>query len=82
VRFFAPLQKEEFGATFDPSSRLVGFYHTIPEEKPGAKLDTEAAQRLAVHYLQEEHRLDLSGYKLVDSSSHERDDRIDHYLTW
>ena len=82
VRSFAPLQKEEFGTTFDPSSRLVGFCHAIPEEKPGAKLDTEATQRLAVHYLQEEHGLDLSGYKLVDSSSHERDDRIDHYFTW
>jgi len=82
VRFFVPLQKEEFGATFDPSSRLVGFYHAIPEEEPGAKLDVETAQRLAEHYLQEEHGLDLSGYKLADSSSHERDDRVDHYFTW
>jgi hypothetical protein len=82
VRFFVPLQKEEFGATFDPSSRLVGFYHAIPEEEPGAKLDVETAQRLAEHYLQEDHGLDLSGYKLVDSSSHERDDRVDHYFTW
>jgi hypothetical protein len=82
VRFFAPLQKEEFGTTFDPSSRLVGFYHAIPEEEPGAKLDAEAAQRLVEHYLREAHGLDLSGYNLVDSSSHERDDRVDHYFTW
>jgi hypothetical protein len=82
VRFFVPLQKEEFSATFDPSSRLVGFYRAIPEEEPGAKLGAEAAQGLAEHYLQEVHGLDLSGYKLVDSSSHERDDRRDHYFTW
>ena len=39
VRFFKPLQKEEFRVRVDPAGRIVGFEHMLEEAAPGARLE-------------------------------------------
>jgi membrane protease YdiL (CAAX protease family) len=82
VRFFKPLQKEEFSVTFDVNGRLVGFDHVIAEDRPGAKLPTEQAQASASAYLRERQKLNMDDYTLVESSQETRPQRIDHTFTW
>ena len=47
VRFFRPLQQEEYHVDVSPAGRVVGFSHTIEEARAGAKLERNAAQTIA-----------------------------------
>lgn len=82
VRFFKPLQKEEFGVTFDINGRVVGFDHTLEEGAAGASLSQEEAQARAVAYLRDGQKLDMDGYTLVESRQESRPKRTDYTFTW
>ena len=53
VRFFQPLQKEEFHVNLDPAGEIVGYEHVVAEEAPGARLDQAAARAKAESFLRE-----------------------------
>ena len=82
VRYFRDSQAEEFAVTLKPDGSLHGFWHTLPEAAKGATLGKEEAVAIAEIYLREKKQIDLSGWKLVESSSDKRPNRTDHTLTW
>ncbi len=82
IRFFRPLQKEEFRVRIDPTGRITAFQHEVAEDAPGADLTAADARVLAERFLREDKQVDLQRYRLVDSSAEKRPHRTDHYFTW
>jgi hypothetical protein len=82
VRFFKPLQQEEFETTFDVNGRIVGFNHVVPEAARGAELSEEEARQTAVLYLRQGQGTDLDDYTLLESSRAARPNRVDYSFTW
>jgi membrane protease YdiL (CAAX protease family) len=82
VRYFRDSQAEEFAVTLKPDGSRHGFWHTLPEAAKGATLGKEEAVAIAENYLREKKQIDVSGWKLVESSSDKRPNRTDHTLTW
>ncbi len=60
VRFFRPLQEEEFDVRVSPAGNIVGYEHKIEEARPGASLDRAAAQAEAQSFLSGKLGVDLS----------------------
>ena len=51
ARWFRPPQQEEMLVYLSPTGVLIGFVHVIPEAAAGARLDKDAARRLAEGFL-------------------------------
>lgn len=81
VSWFKPMQVEGYELWLDPDGRFFSWGHTIEEDTPGANLSGGAAKALASEWLTR-HGVDLSGYRLIDSSTRKYDKRTDHYFTW
>ncbi len=82
VRFFKPLQKEEYRVFVDPVDNMVfASRHILDEDAPGATLDASAARSLAEDFLQEK-GYQLSGFELQDTQSKKQKARKDYFLTW
>src|SRR5437773_2746175 len=62
VRFFKPLQPEEFQVRVSPSGQIVGYDHKIEEARAGASLERDAAQSAAQNYLSSKLGMDLHGW--------------------
>jgi membrane protease YdiL (CAAX protease family) len=82
VRYFRDSQPEEFAITLRPDGSLHAFRHTLPEAAKGPTITKEEALAIAEKYLREQKHLDLTQWKLVDSSSDKKPNRTDHSLTW
>ena len=82
VRYFKDSDREEFAVTLKPDGAVHAFRHTLPEAAKGATLTKEEAIGVAEKFLREQKRIDLSNWKLVDSTSDKRPNRTDHTLTW
>jgi len=82
VRYFRPLQKEEFGVTVRPTGEVVGFSRALLEDAAGAELVQAEAQVLAEDYLVNDRGLDLAQWELYDGSTRTRPNRADHTFTW
>ncbi len=82
VRFFRPLQKEEYRVFVDPADNMVfASRHILDEDAPGATLDPEAARVLAEDFLQRK-GYQLSSFELQNSEARKRKAREDYTLTW
>ncbi len=82
VRFFKPLQKEEFRIDVDPGNGwVVAFQHLLPEDAPGADLPEAQAQQLARTFL-EDRKLDLGQFELKEIKSEKPKARRDTDFTW
>lgn len=82
VRFFKPMQKEEYGVFVDPADNQVfGDRHSLDENAPGATLSPDAARSLAENFLRQK-GYQLSDFELQNSESKKRDAREDYTLTW
>jgi hypothetical protein len=82
VRYFRDSETEEYAVIVRPDGAIHSLHHTLEEKAPGAKLSREEAQALAEDYLRDEKKLDLSQWKLVDSSADVRPARTDHHFVW
>ncbi len=82
VRYFRDSQPEEFAVTLRPDGTVHAFRHTMAEATKGANLTKEQAQSIAEKFLSEQKKIDLSGWKLVESDSEKHPNRTDHTLTW
>jgi membrane protease YdiL (CAAX protease family) len=84
VRWFRPLQKEEFRVYLAPDTGdVVALSHTVLEDAPGASLSQAEARTLAEGYLSEDRRWDLGDWEEVSASSNDRPGgRTDHYFSW
>lgn len=82
VRFFKPMQKEEYEVFVDPADNLVfGDRHSLDESAPGATPSPDAARSLAETFLRQK-GYHLSDFELQNSESKKREAREDYTLTW
>lgn len=82
TRFFRDGQTEEYTVVLRPDGALHSVHHDVAETAPGASLSKEEAIAKATAYLENEKKMDLDRWKLVDSNSEKRPDRVDHTLIW
>ncbi|HEX5412711.1 MAG TPA: CPBP family intramembrane glutamic endopeptidase [Terriglobia bacterium] len=82
VRFFKPMQKEEYRVFVDPGdNRVFGDRHVLDENAPGATPSPDAARALAENFLRQQ-GYQLSDFELQNSDSKKREAREDYTLTW
>jgi len=82
VRYFRNADPEEFSIILKPDGAVHSFHHTLAEAAKGPTVTKEEAIAIAEKYLREQKQIDLSHWKLVDSTSVKRPNRTDHFLTW
>jgi GNAT superfamily N-acetyltransferase len=82
MRWFQPLELEEFRVYLSPSGELLGFSHKISESEPGASLEGDMAEGLAGYFLVAQ-GWSLEKLEQISASSQERPEgRVDHQFTW
>jgi membrane protease YdiL (CAAX protease family) len=82
VRYFRPLQKEEYLVFVDAQTgKVFDYQHEVDEDSPGASLASEDARKLAEQAI-EERGYTPTDFKLVDSTSNKRKEREDYKFTW
>ncbi|MDR3678247.1 MAG: CPBP family intramembrane metalloprotease [Acidobacteriota bacterium] len=82
VRYYRPLQKEEYTVFVDPvSGEVFGFRHGLEENALGASLLPEQARALAEQAVRE-HGYRLEDYELQSSDATKRKAREDYTLVW
>ena len=82
VRYYRPLQKEEYLVFVDPvSGEVFGFHHGLEENAPGASLSPEQARALAEQAVRE-HGYRLEDFELQSSDATKRKAREDYTLVW
>ena len=84
VRFFKPLQKEEFRVRVDPAGRIVGFGHVLDEAAAGARLARGEALARAQTFLTDTLHTPLESYTYLpeEANSTTRPNRTDWSFTW
>ena len=84
VRFFKPLQEEEFEVRVSPSGQIVGYDHKIEEARAGASLDRDRAQSAAQDFLGARLEMDLRGWDALpeEANSKKKPNRTDWTFTW
>jgi len=82
VRYYRPLEKEEYLVYIDPSSgEIFGFHHGLEEDAPGASLTVDQARALAEQAVRE-HGYRLEDFDLQSSDAIKRKAREDYTLVW
>jgi len=82
VRYFRPLQKEEYLVFVDAQTgKVFDHQHEVDEDAPGASLSQEDARKLAEQAMQER-GYSPTDFKLVDSTSNKRKAREDYDFIW
>ncbi len=82
VRFYKPLEEEEYRVFIDPRQKsAITFEHIISENAPAPSVDKAAAQRLAEDFLMTK-RISLSQFELKEANSEKRKARQDYVFVW
>jgi membrane protease YdiL (CAAX protease family) len=82
VRYFRPLEKEEYHVFVDPTTgRVFDCRRLLDDDAPGASLSPDQAQALAAKYV-EEQGYQLSDFDLQSSEAEKRKARTDYTLVW
>ena len=81
-RWFRSAEKEEFEVCIDPSGKLYLFSHAIEEERAGASIPLEDAEKIALLFLNNVTGLDMSRYERVEASTKKQPNRTDHSFEW
>ena len=84
VRFFQPLQPEEFDVNLDPAGEIVRYEHKVADEAPGARLGQATARAKAESFLRDTLHKDLSAYDYLpeEANSKEHPNRSEWDFTW
>lgn len=82
VRYFRPLQSEEWRVYVNQQGRAYRIDHVLDEKAPGANLSQEEARRRAEMWLAREQGIAIERYRLVDSSTEKLERRTDHEFVW
>lgn len=81
VRFWKPLQKEEYSVYLDCSNgQILAFSQILDEEAIGAKLSQDEARKIAEDFLSKKYN--LADYKEISASTEEQKNRTDHSFVW
>lgn len=82
VRFYRPLEREQYEIALDASSgKVYGLRHLLEETAPGARLTMDQAQALGEKALAE-HGYSPADFVLQSSQARERKAREDYSLVW
>ncbi|MBN2601973.1 MAG: CPBP family intramembrane metalloprotease [Candidatus Marinimicrobia bacterium] len=82
VRFYRPLEKEEYNIYIHPGEKsVVGFDHLLPESAEAFSIDKDAACFRAKEFLSSRN-LRLSDFELVEDYSRQLPNRIEHTFIW
>ncbi len=82
VRYYRPLQKEEYLVFIDPGSgEVFGFDHVLEENAPGASLTADQARAMAEQEVRD-HGYRLDDFELQSSDATKRKAREDYTLVW
>ena len=82
VRYFRPLDKEEVVVSVHPETgKVLGFHHTIPEDRPGADVAPDVARSIATPFASAM-GWDLEAMDLKESTSEKKKARRDYTLVW
>lgn len=82
IRYFRPLQKEEYHVYVDvEGGQVFGFEHLIPDEAPGASLPPDQAEKLAESALVE-NGYQPAHFELVEHAAQHRKAREDYVFVW
>lgn len=82
VRWYRPLQAEEFEVGLSPEGRLIYFNHKVKEDSSGANLTMSQALTIAQKALNLYSNLQVEKLKLVNNSATNLKARTDYYFTW
>ncbi len=82
VRFFRPLEKEEFMVAVRPDGQVSGFAHLIAENAEGARLSKEEAERIARAFAERELGLGLARYEEKEYHDTKQENRTDHVFSF
>ncbi|HYL85845.1 MAG TPA: CPBP family intramembrane glutamic endopeptidase [Candidatus Angelobacter sp.] len=82
VRYFRDGQPEEFAVVLRPDGMLHSIRHNLAEEAAGTSLTKEEAVARAEKFLNDEKKINLQDWNLVESQSDKKPHRTDHTLTW
>lgn len=84
VRFFRPLQEEEFRVRVNPAGNVVGYQHKVPEAQSSPSLTRDAAFLAAQQFLQSKLRDNLGNWTFLpeEVNSVTRPNRVDWSFTW
>ena len=82
TRYFKSLDQEEITVSVHPETgKVLGFGHTVPEDRPGADISADRAREIASAFARDQ-GLDLSSMDLKESSSEKKKARRDYTLVW
>jgi membrane protease YdiL (CAAX protease family) len=82
TRYYRSLDQEELLVTVHPENRrILGYDHTLPEDRPGADLTDDAARQIAATFAGARGS-NLAGMELKESTSEKKKARRDHTLVW
>ena len=85
VRWFKPLEKEELTISIDGNGDFCRISHYVPENREGAELSKEEAQKIAEAFLSGYLQRDVTDtalYKRLEARSQKRENRMDHSFVW
>ncbi len=82
IRFFWPLQKDEFQVWWSPKGDLLGFQHDLFREKHLPSLTEDEALSKATTFLKLHFEKEFGNYELLESSFDEKSKRKDYFFTW
>jgi len=84
VRFFQPLQEEEYLVRLNPAGKVVAYEHRIAEARAANSLNRDAALAKAQEFLQSKFGVDLNNWEFLpeEANSETRPNRVDWSFTW
>jgi hypothetical protein len=84
VRFFRPLEEEEFSVRVSPAGQIVGYTHVVPKSQAGATLDRAAAQVAAQDFLVNKLGMGMNRWDFLpeEANSEKQTARLDWSFTW
>jgi hypothetical protein len=84
VRFFRPLQEEEFHVRVSPAGNIIGYDHKVPEARAAPSVDRSQAQTTAQTFLSSKLGVDLQSWDFLpeEANSTQRPNRLDWSFTW
>src|SRR5947207_3600171 len=83
VRLFKPGETAELRVRFKPDGSIYGFARNVPEDEPGASLDSAVARTIAETRARSDWAVDFGPYRILEQSRVERPNgRVDHALIY
>jgi membrane protease YdiL (CAAX protease family) len=82
TRYFKSLDAEEATVTVQPeTAKVMGFDHSLPEDRPGADISADAARQIAADFAASRGQ-PVTGMDLKQSLTEKRKARRDYTLVW